>query len=711
MEVDRPLVLPIALKPSNLRPIAYRVLTKKYGLNIKSTALERLSDYIGRNFGNEWRGPTTVSFLEQVGRMWKDQNRGLFINGDGVDELIKEITVKNRKKNKSANVSRTKTKMTEETSKARGFEVYDDLKAAQGIEEIGGSQATQATQATQETGGTQETQETQETLNTQILNGSQMDIDEDEAIDWKDFFKVIDPSRYTKFKYDARRKQFELSRHDGDAKRIILPTAEDTVNFHINKFHLLKEKLLRNEHFQPSTFSSMNSITGSIHPGLETQQITPIKNLLGRHGQNFALFGLLTINAMGLWQLQDDTDAIVLELSQCIFPTNCYIIPGNYLICDGIYSNSGKFYVSSIAPPPPEDRDISLNALGNLDFSGIYAQNGGRIDGAIKRRLPLLERKFPDHKILFLGGDIFLNDLEILEALKRLFKALTEEIEESGSEPLAIVMPGSFVEKPLDVTEFSSYSHITSSGLYKSYFDSLASILEKFPKICSTTKFVLLPGDKDPWSSMVTKNANAIWPKFRIPSVFGTRLRRGVKNIDWASNPCKMNYLSHDVTIVRDDIGERFRRNDITYVSKQMEEQEVNNKQNNATEKLEKETQTETDNDDDDEEIILEIDKMTKPKLTPEQIESRKVVKTLLDQGDLSPFSVQTRPVLSNYWPLLSLIPLPDLLILVDPSTPHFDLIYENCHVLNPGKFYKDGKISYMEYTPSTRKARLRQLS
>ncbi|VEU23493.1 DEKNAAC104656 [Brettanomyces naardenensis] len=654
--MEKPVVLPISLKPSNLRPVAYRVLTKKYGLNIQSSALERLSGYVGRNFGSEWRGPMTGSFLEQVGRMWKDQNRGLFIDGEGVDQIIQEIGIKNSKRaGKAANdktkpIGRTDTIDDTFNPVLAAFEVYND-----------GTQVEQDTQPMDEGEG----------------EGA-----EEEDIDWKDFFRVIDLSRYRRFQYDTKRKHFELQTEPEDVspKAVIFPTSRDIVKFHIIKFHLLKDKLLRNEHFQPSSFSSTNSITGSIHPKLETQQIVPIKNLLGRHGQRFTMFGLLTANAMGLWQLQDDSDAIVLELSQCIFPTNCFITPGNYVVCDGIYSNSGKFYVSSMVPPPPEDREASLDALGNIDFTGIYSKSG-RIDAGIKRRLPLIERKYPNHKIIFLGGDVFLDDMKILEALKKFFKLLTEEIEESNSEILSIVFPGSFMDRPLDVTEFSSYSWKTSSGLYKSYFDSFAALLEKFPKLCQNAKFVLLPGDKDPWSSMVTKDANSVWPKFRIPSVFGSRLKRLVKDIEWASNPCKMNYLAHDITIVRDDLGSRLRRNDISYVSNERE--------------------SEIEQDDHD----LEIDKVTRPKCSPEQAESRKVVKTLLDQADLSPFTIQTRPILANYWPAISLLPLPDLLVLVDPSTPNFDLIYENCHVVNPGTFYKEGKISYIEYTPSTRKA------
>lgn len=604
--------------------MAYRILTKKYGLNIQSSALDSLSRYVGRKFGNEWRGPKTVGFLDQVGKTWKDENRTLFMDGEGVEEVIKEIG--------------TKQKSPQE-SQINSFKVYND---------------------------------TQEDA-----------VEEPESdINWQDFYQVIPVSRYRRFRYDSRRKQIDILAEQENAPGVVFPTAKDTVQFQLDRFHLLKDMLLRNEHFRPSTASVTNSITGSIHPELETQQITSIKNLLGRHGQSFVLFGLLGISASGLWQLQDDSGCTELEMSQCIFPNDAYVTLGSYVVCDGIYSNSGKFYVSSISPPPAEPRETSVEALGSIDISGIYAKNG-RIDGAIKKKLPVFERKFPQHRFIFLGGDIFLNDMKVIDGLKKLFKALTDEIEESHTEILSIVIPGSFVEKPLDVSEFSSYSHITSSGLYKSYFDTLAAVLEPFPVICKKCKLVLVPGDGDPWSSVVTKGANSIWPQFRIPAIFGNRLKRVAEDVEWVSNPCKMNYLAHDITIVRDDLGDRFRRNDVSYVSKEEEAK--------------------------DDTGDLTIDRLTS-KLPPAQRESRKVVRSLLDQGDLSPFTAQTRSILTNYGSLMSLVPLPDLLVLVDPTVPLFDLIYENCHVVNPGKFLENGKISYIEYTPSTRKAQLRAI-
>ncbi|KAG7877382.1 hypothetical protein KL938_004138 [Ogataea parapolymorpha] len=643
--MESPAVLPISLKPSNLRPLAYRVLSKKHGLNIQSSALEKLSEYVGKRFGQEWRGAKTIAFLEEVARLWKEQNKGLFLDGDNIDVVIKEISLKQEKQEKASRQSSAiepKTNLaglvTNELRESQSFEVHQDPLEPAALEQV----------------------------------------------QWKDFFKAVDIKNYRRYRYNHVRKQFDVLSADAGGDKLVLPSTQDAVNLFTQRFHLLKDRLLRNENFQPTTFSAVNSFTSNGPKEVENQQVTSIKNLLGRHGQRFFLFGLLTRSALGLWQLQDDTDSIELDLGQTLFPQNCYFTEGNFIICEGIYSNSGKFYVSTMIHPPAEKRETSLEVLGKMDFNSVYS-NSGRIDPVLRSKLLHLEKDLADHKFIFLGGDIYLSDAKVMEGLKKLLAKLNEELETGSSTPVALIFNGSFTSRPFTSTQVSYNSQVTSSGEYKSYFDSLASILEPFSELCATCKFVFVPGDNDPWSSVVTKGSNSVWPKFRLPKIFGNRLTRLVKDIEWCSNPSKLTYLTHEVLLVRDDLAGRFRRNDISHIFKIKENIEAD-------------------------EGELEIDKLSKSKIAPDVLEARKVVKTLLDQGYLSPFIQSIRPLVANYANMLNLIPLPTLLMLADTTCPRFDLIYENCHVLNPGKFFDNNKFNYMEYSPSSRKAKLREL-
>ena len=90
--MDPVVALPVKIQPGLLRPLAYRVLSKKYGLNIKSDGLAALADYIGNRFGINWRKDSgTLKFLEQFATIWDQQERGLFIDKTGVEEVVKEV--------------------------------------------------------------------------------------------------------------------------------------------------------------------------------------------------------------------------------------------------------------------------------------------------------------------------------------------------------------------------------------------------------------------------------------------------------------------------------------------------------------------------------------------------------------------------------------------------------------------------------------------
>ena len=70
-------VLPAKIQPPLLRPMAYRVLSKKYGLNIKSDGLATLAGFVGNMFGMNWKkDPDTLQFLERFALLWRQQERG-----------------------------------------------------------------------------------------------------------------------------------------------------------------------------------------------------------------------------------------------------------------------------------------------------------------------------------------------------------------------------------------------------------------------------------------------------------------------------------------------------------------------------------------------------------------------------------------------------------------------------------------------------------
>ncbi|CCH42644.1 DNA polymerase epsilon subunit B [Wickerhamomyces ciferrii] len=642
---NQPVILPIRLQPSNLRPIAYRILSKKHGLNIKSEALKILSDYIGPKFGNEWKSAKSQYFIEEIAKIWKEQDRGLFIDGDGLNDVIKEID--------SLNSSLPKTRNTLESVQNNNNQGGQGQGQGQGQVSVDSMIAGRRDTVVDEV----MVSEDEEAINNRTSPPTSISPQPiRNTIDWREYFRIIDAFQQPLFDYNHHRKQYEPSKTKDSSFQST--SIDANIGLFQKRFHIVKDRLLRNENFQSNSFNAFSSVAND-QDG--TNSITQVKNLLGRNNQRFMLFGMLTL-MNGEWYLQDNSDKIQLDINQADPNLGSYYVPGNMVLCDGIHSN-GKFYCSSIGHPPGERRTDTLEAIGNLDFLGIHANM--RIDRELHTRLKLLEREL-DHKIIILGANCYLDDLKTLDALTKLFTRLSED---ENDLPISIIFNGSFTSSPKHTSE------------YKNLFDSLASILEKFPVISGRINLVFIPGENDLWQA-------PLWPKHPIPKLFGNRITRVARSVNWSSNPTRMVYLSQEIVIARDDIGGRFRRNTVLFpqLSKDSDEED----------------------EDEYDERRTEIEKLES--LPPKVSEARKVVKTVLDQGHLSPFTKNLKPVIWHLDHTLHLSPLPTVLILTDPTSPAFDVTYNGCKCLNPGILIQKRKLNYIEYNLNSKRSEIKEL-
>jgi DNA polymerase epsilon subunit 2 len=83
-------ILPINLPPAILRPVAFRTFTKKHNLTLTSSALAALATFIGRHCGSGWREDGLAEgVLEETAKMWKKENGGVIVEGDG--NMLKNI--------------------------------------------------------------------------------------------------------------------------------------------------------------------------------------------------------------------------------------------------------------------------------------------------------------------------------------------------------------------------------------------------------------------------------------------------------------------------------------------------------------------------------------------------------------------------------------------------------------------------------------------
>lgn len=542
------------------------------------------------------------------------------------------------------------------------------------------------------------------------------------------------------------------------SKPSLLPAASHKTTLFRNRYNVIHQRLLRNEAFQTSSVSSSRKRT--LQRSLSNQQslkITPIANMLGRHGSNHMLLGQLVILPTGDLAISDLTGTIALDLKQAIaIPADsAWFCPGMIVLVDGVYEEEeesvgkglsgssgvggtlgGRFQGFFIGQPPCEKRKATLGisgpdggqdhtiggGFGWIDFLGVGSE---RAVGAKMRRLerrllqPPSEEDGPGRNRVVILGELNLDQPRALQALRKILSLYAAEAE--GSSPVSFVLTGNFTQQAVMARGGSG-----GSIEYKEYFDALASALSDFPTLLQTSTFVFVPGDNDGWVSAFTAGASAPVPRKGVPEMFTSRIRRAFATANaeggnhgtpgtavWTSNPSRLTLFgpNHELVLFRDDLSARLRRTSVTLKRMAADPED---RENDPTAVEPPETQASAADA-----MDLDAANNDKPEVTSGTAQSlsedvrtaQKLVKTVLDQGYLAPFRQAVRPVHWDYASALHLYPLPSAMALVDTTAPPFCVTYEGCHVMNPGSVLVPGRKGvgrWVEYEVG-RQGRLRE--
>lgn len=537
---------------------------------------------------------------------------------------------------------------------------------------------------------------------------------------------------------------------------------------------LLRNESFQTATIAPSRAHSLERSSSTLASAQQAYKLTPIANLLGRNGSSHLLLGLLTIAPTGTLAITDLTGSIALDLQHAkpVPEDGAWYTPGMIVLVDGVYEEEGstagpglgggggvggtiggKFVGFSIGGPPCERREITLgmsatNGVGEVsagggfgwvDFLGVGSERASgsrmrRLEQNVLRRTSTGALNEGRGRIVIMG-ELNLDNAMTLRALKNVLSLYAAEPAEDS--PMAVVLVGNFVEHAVMAGGGSG-----GSIEYKEYFNSLASTLSEFPTVLQAATFIFVPGDNDPWASAFSAGAATAIPRKGVPELFTSRVKRTFatanaeaekstgKRMDgdavWTSNPSRLSLFgpAQEVVIFRDDISSRLRRGAIRFQSSDAGKtvgDEAHNKHAcspgaSATCQADKASES------------MEIDQVveaaeshipagkatgsTSSTNAADLLTARKLVKTILDQGYLSPFPLTSRPVLWDYAGVLQLYPLPTALLLVDPDAPPFAVTYEGCHVMNPGKLVAEGRrgvARWVEYDTRTRRGKTRE--
>ncbi|KAJ9602998.1 DNA-directed DNA polymerase epsilon, subunit B [Cladophialophora chaetospira] len=727
-----PTVLPILLPPQTLRPVAFRTLTKKHNLTLTSSGLGLLSTFIGKFCGSGWREEGLAErLLDEIAKSWKKCNGGLLVE-DGPEKRLSNILKSLEPCMSGGRVDVGKLSRSNSSVGSASFPrsnsfanrpdlSRDDSQASIGISGLN-------------------------------FEDDQEPSPEDHSqSDIRSYLKVISAFDQPRLMYSTSKKSLEPAASTAS----LLPPIQHKISMFRNRYHLVHQRLMRNESFQAPSFSTTTRPPTLIHSAssLATQQnsykITPISNLLGRSGSAHLLLGVLVHSAAGDLALTDLSGSVVINLSVArpVPEDGAWFCPGMIVLVEGTYEEDGSqnsnlgtaagvggqikgiFVADTMAGPPAERRALTLGISSGQDSEKLHTNVGagfGWIDflgtGSEKALGPQMRRlqsryfgpsssliqsitnhdsddeesEPPRSKIAILG-ECTLDSPRTLEAIRAILSSYHTSSGYVSSLPLSIVLMGNFVSA-------ASMAGSTKGGgsvEYKEHFDALASVLSEFNTLLANVSFVFVPGDNDPWQSSFSAGGATMLPRLGVPEVFTSRVRRavatantevhgnGAKERDeikgevvWATNPARMSLFGpvEEIVLFRDDMTGRFRRNAVAFAKPEVEDEDEQQEPPQVPLNVE-----DLDLDKDVHRATSHLP-ATKHTPSPSTQAARKLIKTLLDQSNLSPFPVHTRPQLWDHASSLSLYPLPTALVLCDAEMPAFAISYEGCHVMNVGR-------------------------
>lgn len=506
-----------------------------------------------------------------------------------------------------------------------------------------------------------------------------------------------------------------------------------------NRFNVLHQRLLRHESFHTSTVTNARTTQ---RKGLGGQQlrITQIANMLGRHGTQQMLLGMLMILPAGELAISDLTGTIMLDVSRAVdYPENsAWFTPGMIVLADGVYEEAdedsgmglggtrgvggilgGKFLASFIGHLSCETRATSLgmagpdgaqdSAIGGgfgwIDFLGVGSERavGAKMRRVEKRLLrQLTSAEATDRSRLVILGEVNLDNPRTFPALRKILSLYGEDQAEN---PVAFVLTGNFIRHPV-----MARAKGRGSVEYKEYFDELGTVLAEFPQLVKNSTFVFVPGDNDAWISSGSTGAATPTPRKPIPEVFTSRIRRlftagagqdeskAAPQAVWASNPSRLSLFgpTHELLLFRDDILGRMQRNAVVIGDARKDTDSEGAPEDPAEMPREEQEGMDLDGAED-----RDKDKDKEAAAAAGVRTAQRLVKTVLDQGYLSPFQPSIRPVHWDYSWGLHIYPLPSAMVLMDNTAPAFCVTYGRCHVMNPGSVLmpdRKGVARWVEY-------------
>lgn len=425
---------------------------------------------------------------------------------------------------------------------------------------------------------------------------------------------VIDAFSIPKLNYDNERKKFVKDVHTSNN---LFPEPKWKAQYLIDRYMIIWQRTVRNKLFALEALPSMAEE--------KRFQLRKIEVLLSSSSKvnDVIVLGLLTQLTEGKYHLEDPTGSVLLDMTQTRYHSGLFT-ENSFVLAEGYYDDK-VLHVMGLVLPPSECRATSLPYFGNLNTFG------GKSKSLLKnsKNLLKLEQENEDGMLIFLS-DVWLDNLKVISKLQTLFSGYND------FPPIAIIFMGEFLSCPY------GFEH---SIQLKAALTNLGDILYQYTKLRESCKFIFVPGKGDP-------AAANILPRPPIPNSVTKEIRERLgDSVIFTTNPCRIQYCTQELVILRQDLVTKMCRNSIHFP----ESGDI-----------------------------------------PDHL-----TKTLLSQCTLSPLTLGVQPIYWQHADALSLYPMPDLVVVADHFQP-YTRSYQDCQVVNPGSFPRT-EYSFKVYIPSSK--------
>ncbi|KAH8105899.1 epsilon DNA polymerase [Cristinia sonorae] len=350
---------------------------------------------------------------------------------------------------------------------------------------------------------------------------------EDDFLNPDEHLKVINAYDMPLWNWSNEKGTFERV----SAALTVSGSAESRTAAMRNRSNIIKQTVLRNDHFSPSTLPSRD------REHLLTLRST--KQLLGRAGDRFLLFGMLSHNKEGKLRLEDEEGSVELDFSQLDQPSEGLFTEGCFALVEGDYTEDETLVVIAIGHPPCESRDSARQIFGHIDFLGggsATLQEDAQLGARLQTDMPDLR--------FFVLSDLWLDKPDTFIGLRKML----DNCVENGFIPKVIILCGNFSSRGI------AQGNAGEIRRYQDNFDALADLIASYPGITRYTHLVLVPGPLD-------LTINSVLPRKPLMSTFVARLRSRIPHIHFATNPCRIKFCDQEIVIFREDLMARMLRN------------------------------------------------------------------------------------------------------------------------------------------------------